>query len=212
MNYTSLVADKTTAGSIKRWINNGSIDAETVLAEAEAWIWGKLRIRPMLTVAEGSIADGSDTYDFPTDFLEPIWFGYRGLYTGEIRQLDVHQLEGQRSFDSAGSVEEGEPSRYYLRGDNPPVAQLDMASDAARTARLVYFAKPAALGSGNLENFLTRRAPRLLRCACLAFANEFMKQQSEKDYWLKLAAVEISEINVEIERELRNLDFQALAR
>jgi hypothetical protein len=47
VNYSTLVADKTVAGSIKRWVNYGQIDSETVLTEAQALIYSMLRAREM---------------------------------------------------------------------------------------------------------------------------------------------------------------------
>ena len=35
MDYTTLVANKATDGSIKNWVNNDSFSAPTILAEAE---------------------------------------------------------------------------------------------------------------------------------------------------------------------------------
>ena len=83
--------------------------------------------------------------------------------------------------------------------------------DQAYPYRLVYFGQPNALSNGNKSNFLTTRAPRLIRCVCTALANEFMKDDAEKAYWLALAVGEVNELNVEADMELQGMELEVIA-
>ena len=62
MNYSDLVATKTTAGSIKQWLNHDGVPSTTILEEAEAWVYQRLRIRQMITSSAGTLTtSGWDT-------------------------------------------------------------------------------------------------------------------------------------------------------
>ncbi len=213
MTFTTLTGGKAVTGSIQSWVNNGSVPAATVLDEAEAWIYGQLRVREMLTAIDGvmTVGDGGATIDLPDDFLALAWLGYRGRWTGRITPLPADELQDLCQFDaSAGYVlAPGQPFRYSLRG---AVVEFPRAPDQAYTYRLLQYARPAPLSAANETNWLTRRAPRLIRLACVAFANEFMKAESEKLYWLNLAQAAIAELNAQGDGEMGGLvaDMQAV--
>ena len=56
MNYTQLVAAKTTANSIAAWLNWDLAPSTDILAEAETYLYGKLRVQAMKSLATGTIA------------------------------------------------------------------------------------------------------------------------------------------------------------
>lgn len=200
MDYTSLVAAKSTSGSIKSWCNNDLVESDVALSEAEQWIYRRLRVRQMVSVADGAMtaASGGDLQALPSDYIEPKWMGYRGLWTGEVAMKSISDIQNSRTYDGAGALATGRPLVYGVRGTT---MEFPVQPDQAYTYRLVYYAQPAALSGSNLTNFLTSRAPRLLRCACMAFANEWMKKSDEKTYWLKLAMIEIEQLNSEADLE-----------
>ena len=66
---------------------------------------------------------------------------------------------------------------------------------------MIYFKEPAALTSSNATNFLTTRYPRMLLAAACAFANEYLKDDTEKQYWLAI-------VTAEIEQAMRESDFE----
>ena len=68
MDYTTLVSDNTTNGSIKYWINYSRIDAAGILTDAQAWIYQRLRVRDMLQTADVTISSGASTAAFPSDY------------------------------------------------------------------------------------------------------------------------------------------------
>jgi hypothetical protein len=72
MTYTSLVADKNTAGSIARWVNYSKLDADQILQEAQALLYSMLRTREMRTHFNFDMGVGSDRVGLPAGFLDPV--------------------------------------------------------------------------------------------------------------------------------------------
>ena len=70
MTYSILVGAKTTSGSIRHWVNNSAVDAETVLLEAQAHIYTLLRVQEMLTSTSAfSVSAGDSEKAVPTGCL-----------------------------------------------------------------------------------------------------------------------------------------------
>src|SRR5436190_430079 len=132
MDFTSLTADKSTSGSIRRWVNHADVDADAVLEDAQALIFQTLRVREMRTVFPDltmAIADSSKA--LPAGFLDPIRLVDK---TNNIRlHLKTEEwLEDRRSYD-AGSLATGTPGFFAIYGE---AFQFDQAYDAAATLRL----------------------------------------------------------------------------
>lgn len=205
MDYDSLIAPKTTAGSIKRWMNYDALDAETIVEEAMGWINERLRIMAMRKTWSGTISSGADTLAFPTDFLEERWLGHTTPGRGRIRGAIPADVERMRTYDeTSGTLESGEPSHYSYGGD-PGTAIFNMRADRAYTVRLVYLAR-LALDGTTTTNWITTNQPRILRAACVGMANEWMKKEGERDYWLAKAESEILLVNQRHEMQLKALD------
>lgn len=197
MNYTTLIADKDTAGSIKSWVNHSLLDVVQIVEEAEALIAQTLRAQEMTDVATFSMVDGDSTKALPTGFLDPIHL--RDI-TNEItlKNRDVAGIEDRRRYD-AGVLADGTPRNFAVYGN---LFQFDCEYDAAATLRLVYFKKWTALASAT-TNFLTDRYPHLLRVACTAKAWEFRGNDAmETKELTKLAAI-IAKTNAEQDLLLR---------
>lgn len=175
MDYTQLVAAKTTSNSIANWLNWSLAPVTEILAEAEAYIYGQLRVREMKALATGTIADGDLTLAMPTGFIASISFRRIGQTAGRIDILDSEHMESRNNIDGDGVFMEGVPTECQIIGD-PPVAYFNCESDAAYPYRLVYFKRPTALGPSNLTNFLTTRYPKLLRLACVMEGFNFKKE------------------------------------
>ena len=204
--YATLIGAKTTAGSIARWANSDAIDADTILTEAQALIYRELRVRQMIaTPATGTMSVGVETLTLPTDFLDPIWFGYTGAtYADKIDLKTVDEVENDRAYAADDTLQTGKPTIYYVRDG---YAQFSRQIDIAYPYRLVYYKRPAALGSLNTTNFLTETMPRLLRAACLAAASEFLKKADDKAWWTERMAEEIARENQAGDR-YRGVDIQ----
>lgn len=207
MDYTTLVADRDTDGSIKNWVNNSTIPATTVLSEAENWIYRRLRVRDMLAVDEGTMSTSNAYVTLPTGFLASRSFWYSGTDKAELEHKTLTDIEAARVYDGSGNLASGKPNQFWVDGTN---AYFSVTPDQAYGYRWWYYQQPTALGSGNTTNFMTSRNQRLLRCACLAFANEYMKQDGEKLYWLRLAEGEIEAIHREDDEVRWDLDVSVV--
>lgn len=173
MDYTTLIASKTTAGSLKNWVNRDTIDAATILTEAQALIWMTLRHWKMKTEATGTLTIAAASLTLPTDILDIRDLRFTGIYASLLKKGDERSVQARYSYDSAGVRVRQQPAWYYMSGT---VAAFDSVADIAYPYLLSYYARPAALSSTNTTNFLTTDAPRLLRTACMTIAAEFEKE------------------------------------
>lgn len=179
--YSILTGTKATEGSIRNWVNDSTVPATVVLAEAEAWIYERLRVREMLAQIEFTFDEDASSEALPADFLDPIEF----LPHGWGDELPFyHEKTFRPERDDAGALFPGEPSRWTIIGST---AHVDVACDEAFVGMLMYYARPAALASDNLTNFLTIRYPTLLRMACTGFAFGFKKDEARKTADLGIA-------------------------
>jgi len=73
---------------------------------------------------------------------------------------------------------------------------------------LIYYQQLAALSSSG-DNFLTTMYPRLMRCACMAAASEFVKDSGQgnfdRTYWENEAEKEIMMAQAESDRQARSI-------
>lgn len=203
MDYNSLIAGKTTSGSIKRWVNNDAVDSAVVVEEAQSWILERLRVREMLTSSTSlTMVVGTPTVTPPSNCISPLYWQITGPNAyGAIEKRDAVHVESNIVFTSTASRTNARPTMFYYDGS---VFQLDSPPDTAYTSRLLYYAKAATLvttGTGT-TNILTANYPRIMRQACMAMANEFLKDKAEKEYWLSLAADGISQANAQAEMNL----------
>lgn len=179
MDYTTLVASKSTAGSLKNWINRDTIDAETVLTEAEALIWTTLRHWKMKAEATGTMTIGTASITLPTDLLDSRDLRITGIYSTRLKKGDERSVQNRYCYDGSGVRINQMPQWFYLSGLN---AVFDNPADIAYPYLLSYYGRPAALSGTNTTNFLTTDAPRLLRSACMLIACEFEKEAGQGIY------------------------------
>ncbi len=197
-NYTTLVGAKATQGSIKSWVRYSEIDPDTILEDAQNYIYQRLRVRQMRRFATGlTIAAGDESVALPSDFLDPIEFTIR--YPQQrltLRSEKTLQLE-YRTFDENSALIEGLPQNYAIMTeafddpDNPvdsiDTAYFDVAAEDAYTYDLLYFRRPTVLSSTNETNFLTTRYSMILRHCCIGFAAMSFKDAEEAGVSLKMA-------------------------
>lgn len=200
MNYTQLVADKGTANSIKNWLNWGLAPVEDILAEAEAYIYNELRVREMILKFEGTLTIGSNVQLMPDDYIAPISFRRTGASAGKIEILDSEHQESRNIIDATNTFVTATPTECQIIGD-PAIARLNTKSDLAHPYSLVYYARPEALGSGNTENFLTRRYPKMLRKACLMAGYEHYKNPDQEAKYEKQLEALIFKANANFDEE-----------
>jgi hypothetical protein len=176
MNYSSLVGDKNTAGSIARWVNYSKLDADVVLAEAQAILVQALRVREMRTLdTSTAAAPGDYSKPLPANFLDPIFLRDAGNNRYDLRV--PADLLGKRQIDAGtGLPVQGQPLYWSVFDE---ALQFECAFSQARSLQLLCFKAPAPLSGANQTNFLTSRYPHLLRKACVLQAYDFMRNETE---------------------------------
>lgn len=190
LTYTQLVADKNTDGSIKNWLNYSLLPVETILTQAQALIYERLRVREMQVEGPFPILAAADNADLPAGFLDPIQL----LLDGDSRPIDyVHENLLGRMRDEDGVLFEGTVCRYAVIGAK---ALFDVKSSEARTGYFWYYATPAELSGDVLTNFLTARYPSLLLAACEAYGFQFRRMPTERDSAFKMVFDGIESANV----------------
>ncbi len=203
MDYNSLVGDVATTGSIRQLINWSRVDAEGILAEAQAWIIARIRVRQMLASADVAIAPDASSAAFPPGYLDPIHLGIPGVVP-RIRLNDIEFFRTRLGADEAAVLPAGPPT---LWADLDGAIQLNTRADQAYTARLAFYRRPDALSPANPGNFLTERYPTLLRRSCLMLAAEERKEYDTMDRAELKAMAMIDDIRRESDLALRGLEL-----
>ena len=207
MDYTTLTGLKTVTGSIKEWVNDGTIPASVVLQEAEQMIFTELRVREQKKLYSGTVASGNTTLDLDTvapRFLEAISFRRAADAAGRIFLRDEQYFEERLATQSDGTLFAGCPTECCIDSDT---IYFNVSTDQTYYLRLWYFERPAPLAaSTNETNFLTDKHPMLLRNACLAAAFDFKKDSAQRDHHLKMMASLIQQANVQADIQKQAYD------
>lgn len=218
MDYTTLIADKNTAGSLANYINHASVQsaASFIIAEAESAIYRRLRHWRMKTETTGNMVVGNDYIAPPTDYLEDVYFQILGAVGSQVFQQQIKRKPDQEvkkryQLDGTGARVQQMPMIFYTSGNGgTPRLKMDSPADKTYPYELTYYQQPAGLSGGNTTNFLTITYPRMLRCALMAGAAEFMKDSGQgnydRTYWDQLAQIEIDTANAESDRQGRSVD------
>jgi len=181
--YTTLIGAKTVEGSIKNWVSRSDIPATTILTEAQALIYEKLRVREMMVRDDLAASVGASDVLAPSTFMDPVSlvpYGWADPLDYQNESIFVQNM------DTDGVLSTGTPSAYTVI--NATII-FDVELSEAFGGKLIYFSLPTPLGTGNETNFLTTRYPTLLRHACLTFAYEHMKDEERSlDYRKKTEA------------------------
>ena len=217
ITWTTLTGASTVDGSIAGWLNHSSITgvADTIVADAEAFIYRDLRHWRMLTSTTGTFtsnAGGSPTVTdyiaIPADYLEDKVLYVTGIYYQKMERRTMEEVIAAYGYDGSGYRIPQQPMWYFndqtnLKFDSPP--------DQAYPYLLYYYQQPQALSASNTTNFLTQFYPRLLRCACCALAAEYMKDAGQgnydRSYWEQAAMLELSKAQVESDRSFRSQEL-----
>ena len=219
LSYSTLIADKSTDGSIARWLNHSSIqgDADNIVAEAEAWIYRDLRHWRMLTQTTGTMTANpggqptvTDYIPLPTDYLEDKVFYITGTNYQKMTRKTMEEVIASYGYDGNGYRIVQQPMIFYNDGTN---INFDSPPDQAYPYLLNYYQQPASLATSNV-NWLTQFYPRLLRCACCMGAAEFMKDVGQgnydRTYWAQQAAMELQKAQIESDRSVRSQEIGAI--
>lgn len=194
MNYTTLVADKDTEGSIKYFVRHAQVPSEFILERAQDVIYSMLRVREMTARTTGTIADGDTTLTMPTDCMEPIALYLGGSYHQPIRILDQEHFEDRVGLESDDTLYEGTPSECTY---DATTFYFNVEADQAYYYRLWYVKKPALLSGGNPTNFLTTRYGHILEAMCKSYAYSHRENDGLAEQWLGKATGYIEKANQE---------------
>ena len=196
MNYTTLVADKDTAGSIKYFVRHSEVPSDFILEQAQAAIYQQLRVREMINRTAGTITSGSSTIVLPTNILEPIRLLRTGSYKGRIAIFDPEHFESRTGEDDTGAVYTGIPTSCTY---DATTLYLDATADQDYPYRLWYRGTPAALSGSNLTNFLTTRYSMILEAMCKHYAYEHRENDAKAGSELEKAMAFITKANEEFD-------------
>lgn len=206
-SYTDLVAVKTTAGSIKDFVNSNAIPSTTILTEAEAWIYKRLRAREMIAEATGNLTATSDTLTLPTGYRQPKLFMFTGTTKKIVPFKPLDEVIASWGYDGSGARTTGQPDIFSTDATN---VRFDKKADATYTYFFLHYRALAALSGANLTNALTEVYPSLLRATCMMFAFGYLKDNTNHVKMLKIAEAEIAEANRESDLELSTVDLQMI--
>ncbi len=205
-NYTTLVAAKTTDGSIKNWVNDSRVPSTTILTEAQAWIYQRLRVRQMLKTATGTLATNSDTIALDTTYRARYFFMFTGVDKAIPSSRLLDDVLSAFSYDSAGNRTTGQPTMWATDEVN---IQFELRANKGYPYLFKYYGALAPLAaSSNETNFLTNVYPSLLRAICLHYAYEHLKDAPKTTYWLAKAEQQIAAANIDSDRELAGVEMQ----
>lgn len=213
MDYTTLIGSVTTAGSIANWMNHSAVvaAAPTILAEAESFIYRRLRHFKMQMEATGTIALGDQSLSMPSDYLEDRILIITGTNFSRITRKTIEDVKSRYAYDGNGNPVQGMPTVFF---NSSTALKFECPAIQAYPYELTYFGQPAALGALNTTNFLTSSYPRMVRCACMAGAAEFMKDAGlgnfDRTYWDQLAEGEIGVAQTESDRQQRSVEAGAI--
>ena len=209
IDYPTLIAGKSTEGSIKNWINNSLIPSTIMLTMAEEYIYRQLRTWRMVEKTSSTVMTiGQRTVNQPAGYLWPRLFMITGVDKGQIKHKLAEDIELSTSYDSDGALVNGKPQGFYARGT---VLEFDRPADKAYPYELLFYKQPDALDGSNKTNFLTDRHPRLIYNACLWAGYEWHRNHKETLYYKERTDEEIFIANQESDAEEgRNLELDVV--
>lgn len=198
MNYTTLVADKDTEGSIKYFVRHDYVPSDYILERAQDFIYGVLRVREMVAKAEDTIAEGDTTITLPTDLLDPLALYRRGDMKGKITLLDHDHWESRigEDPDDGNNPYEGTPTEATF---DATTLYLNAKADDAYDYRLWYMQKPALLSGSNLTNFLTTKYSHILEAVVKHYAWEHRQDDQKAAQHMEKAVGFITKANQEFD-------------
>ena len=196
-DYNTLIAAGTAAGSIKNQVNRENTPSASIVEDAEAWIYQRLRIREMIQGTTGTLTTSIHTIPLPTDFLDPANFmftadGTSAKYVPVFKPLDF--VLGQWAYDGTGARVTGRPRYWAVAGT---VIQFDNPADRNYVWRLDYYRSLPALGTATASstNIITSKYRNLIKAACFAHAFEWDKDDKRGAYWFAKALAEMKSAN-----------------
>lgn len=203
MRYATLIADKTTSGSIRRWVGHTDLDVETILEDAQAHLCRALRVREMREEHTATIPQGSAAAPLPPRFLDPISVHLRnGTQLHQFAaDVDLARMRAFRPIESGNALVSVEFPQFYGLWDQHIIVDGRVKNDTL--LYMIYNARPEALSASVDTNWLTDRYPHLMRRAILYYAYDFRHDYEKADRQLAVLTDEIRQTMIENELSRR---------
>lgn len=207
-SYSVLVSASTVNGSLASWINHAAIQsaAPFIILEAESFIYRRLRVWQMLTSTIGTMNQADVGITLPTDYIEDKKLMITGVNKARIVRKPMQEVLDSWTYDGSGVRIQQQPNIFF--NDNANIV-FDSAVDQSYPWLLYYYQNPVALVTAG-TNFLTNTYPRLLRCAMMIGASEFMKDAGvgsyDRTYWIEEAEKEIAIAQMESDRSEHTME------
>lgn len=122
MNYTSLTADKSTSGSIAKFVGYSLLDIVPILDEAQALLYSLLRVREMRVDYQFTMTQGMSYIALPSRFLDPIGRIRQLAYGMPIRHKDENFLAANQFFTETSGTLGADPFTTVSGSDTVTVA------------------------------------------------------------------------------------------
>ena len=142
---------------------------------AENRLRRELRIRQMLKSVTTSTVSGDATVEIPSDLLEIRDFV---VMTNPIQPLSYSSPSALSNDPRTSEV--GVPKSYTILASE---FQLAPAPDGIYTLKMLYFAAPTYLSSGNTSNVFLTKAPDALLYASLIEAEPYLMNDARINTW-----------------------------
>lgn len=194
MNYTTLIADKSTEGSIKYFVRHSEVPSASILDSAQSFIYARLRVREMVNRIYATISEGENAITLPERFREPISFWLTGSFKSRLTLLDHDHFEQRLGERDDATPYEGQPTEYAIDGN---AIWFNTTADQDYPCRLWYYGTPLPLAPTNLSNFLTDRYPDMLEAALKYYAYRHREDDSLADKWMRHAIDSVQTANAE---------------
>lgn len=150
MDYNSLVGSKSTPGSIINWTSYTKLDVTTVVDEAQALIYGILRVREMRTEWTFGIRVGNSQQALPARFLDPIGRLFDVTNNGWLGHKIETDILSLRSYDSSPSGSLG--ANPFTTTINSSLVNVLLANHGLNQGSTFFPAGAATVGGLNLNN------------------------------------------------------------
>lgn len=195
MNYSTLVGNRDTEGSIKNIIKWDAAPSEAILEDAQNWVFSQLRVREMRTYREISLAQGEGSSPLPEGHLETLVMvrPHGGDFIDPMTDADF--MVGGRILtgEDATTLQPSIPSRYAIFDE---AYHFNCLAQEAMVIPTVYFA-PKKISKEVPSTFMCTRYSHIMRHACWAFAALHYDDKEVYETQATLAGGWIEKANVE---------------
>lgn len=192
MDYTTLIGDKNTEGSIKYFVRHSEVPSTFILERAQEAIYAQLRVREMRKKFEGTIAAAASTIPLPSDCLFPLILHLPRHGAERIHIVHEDHYEQYATTQADGTLQTGKPT---ICAFDATTLYLNKIADQTYYYRLWYTHRPADLAAGNTTNFMTTRYSHILEAMCKHYAYAHRNDDANADKWLQIATAYITEAN-----------------